>query len=181
MASQWHFGLRISDCGFSRAALRSLFMAFLLLTSASWLLPPVLSQSPTATLSGTVEDESGAIVPGASVTVLNAATSQERQATTNDQGYFTISLLQPGNYIVTTKRAGFAAVQFRNVVLNVGDQKALKIVLKAGDVSATVEVTSEAPLVNESPAVATSVDRQFVENIPLNGRSFPSLITLTPG
>ena len=181
MASQWHFGLRISDCGFSRAALRSLVMAFLLLASASWLLPPALSQSPTATLSGTVEDESGAVVPGATVTVLNSATSLERQSTTNDQGFFTISLLQPGNYTVTTRRNGFAAVQFRNVVLNVGDQKALKIVLKPGDVGATVEVTSEAPLINESPAVATSVDRQFVENIPLNGRSFQSLITLTPG
>jgi hypothetical protein len=113
--------------------------------------------------------------------VLNAATSLERQGTTNEQGYFTISLLQPGNYIVTTRRDGFAAVQFKNIVLNVGDQKALKIVLKAGDVSAMVQVTSEAPLINESPAVATIVDRQFVENIPLNGRSFQSLITLTPG
>ena len=104
MASQWHFGLRISDCGFSSAALRSLLMASLLLASASWFLPPVLSQSPTATLSGTVEDQSGAVVPGASITVMNAATSLERQATTNDQGYFTISLLQSGNYTVTTRR-----------------------------------------------------------------------------
>jgi hypothetical protein len=181
MARQWHFGLRVSDCGFSKEAFRSLLMAFLLLASASWLLAPVLSQGATATLSGTVQDQSGAVVPGASVTVLNAATSLERQATTNDQGYFSISLLQPGSYIVTTKRDGFAAVQFKNVVLNVGDQKALKIALKAGDVSATVQVTSEAPLINESPAVATIVDRQFVENIPLNGRSFQSLITLTPG
>ncbi|MEP7270620.1 MAG: TonB-dependent receptor [Acidobacteriota bacterium] len=156
-------------------------LAFLLLAPASWLLPPVLSQSATATLSGTVEDASGAVVPGASVNVLNAATSLERQATTNDQGYFAISLLQRGTYIVTTRRAGFGVVQFKNIVLNVGDQKALKIVLKAGDVSATVQVTSEAPLINESPAVSTVVDRQFVENIPLNGRSFQSLITLTPG
>jgi hypothetical protein len=92
-----------------------------------------------------------------------------------------LRLPRSGNYIVTTRRDGFAAVQFKNIVLNVGDQKALKIVLKAGDVSATVQVTSEAPLINESPAVATIVDRQFVENIPLNGRSFQSLITLTPG
>src|SRR5262245_4836358 len=131
MAGKRHFGLRISDCGFSKATFRSLLMAFLLLAPACWLLPPVLSQSATATLSGTVEDQTGAVVPGASVTVLNAATSQERQATTNDQGYFTISLLQPGNYIVTARRDGFAAVQFKNIVLNVGDQKALKIALKA--------------------------------------------------
>src|SRR5205807_9784786 len=68
-----------------------------------------------------------------------------------------------------------------SVVLNVGDQKALEIQLKAGDVNATVQVVNEAPLINESPAVGTTVDRQFVENIPLNGRSFQSLITLTPG
>jgi hypothetical protein len=181
MVFRRHFGLRISGCGFSEAIFRSLLTAFLLLPPASCLLPPALSQSASATLSGTVEDESGAVVPGAGVTVLNSATSLERHATTNDQGYFAISLLQPGAYTVTARRDGFAAVQFKNVVLNVGDQKALKVVLKAGDVSATVQVTGEAPLINESPAVATIVDRQFVENIPLNGRSFQSLITLTPG
>ena len=151
------------------------------LLSAFCLLPSAFAQSATATLSGTVTDQNGAVVPGAAVTVLNTSTTLERHATTNDDGSFTIPLLPPGAYSVTTRRDGFSPVEFKNVVLNVGDQKALKIELKAGDVNATVQVVSEAPLINESPAVATTINRQFVGNLPLNGRSFQSLINLSPG
>src|SRR5262249_49169824 len=113
--------------------------------------------------------------------VVNSATSLERTATTGDSGYFNIPLLPPGTYTVTARREGFAPLRAENVILNVGDQKALQIQLKTGDVNATVEVSSQAPLINESPAVGTVVDRQFVENMPLNGRSFQSLLSLTPG
>ena len=82
---------------------------------------------------------------------------------------------------MTVRRDGFAPIEVKNVVLNVGDQKALPIQLSAGDVNATVQVTRDASLISESPAVGTVVDRQFVENLPLNGRSFQSLIALTPG
>lgn len=156
-------------------------MVFFFLLSASCLLPPAFGQSATATLSGTVEDQNGAVVPGVELAVLNVETYARRQATTNETGYFTVPLLPPGRYTVTARREGFARVEIPNVVLNVGDQKALQIQLKAGDVNATVQVTSEASLVNTSPAVGTVVDRQFVENIPLNGRSLQSLIALTPG
>ncbi len=139
------------------------------------------AQSATATLSGTVEDAAGAIVPGANVTVENIATRLRRQAKSNESGSYTVPLLPPGEYIVTVESQGFAPVQINKVVLNVGDQKALQIQLKAGDVNATVQVTNEPELISESPAVGTVVDRQFVANIPLNGRSFQSLITLTPG
>ena len=158
----------------------AVFSAVMLLTAHCSLLS-VAAQSATATLSGTVIDQNGAVVPGAAVTLLNIATTLERHATTNDDGSFTILLLPPGNYSVTTRRDGFSPVEFKNVVLNVGDQKSLKIELKAGDVNAQVQVTSEAPLINESPAVGTVIDRQFVGNLPLNGRSFQSLILLTPG
>ncbi len=155
----------------------------LLLTAvvAFCLLPSALGQSTSATLSGTVEDQNGAVVPGAAIVVQNVGTSLKRQASTNDEGSFTIPLLPPGTYAITIRRDGFTPLEVRDVVLNVGDQKALQIQLKAGDVNATVQITSEAPLINESPAVATTIDRQFVANIPLNGRSFQSLITLTPG
>src|SRR6266542_80656 len=138
-------------------------------------------QSATATLSGTVVDQNGAVLPSAEITVENISTALKRQATTNDQGDFTIVLLPPATYTVTAQRTGFAPLRIENVVLNVGDQKALQIQLQAGSVSEMVKVTADAPLINESPAVGTVVDRQFVENIPLNGRSFQSLITLTPG
>ena len=139
------------------------------------------AQSATATLSGTVTDQQGAVVAGATVKITDPARASERQATTNDEGFFTFVQLQPTNYTIRAERGGFAATEIRDVVLNVGDQRSLQIRLKAGDVSATVTVENTPPLIDESPAVSTVVDRQFVENLPLNGRSFQSLITLTPG
>jgi Carboxypeptidase regulatory-like domain/TonB dependent receptor len=138
-------------------------------------------QSATATLSGTVQDQNGAVVAGANVTVLNAATSLRRQAATSEQGYFTIPLLPPGTYSLMAERQGFAPVKVPEVVLNVGDQKALQIQLKAGDVNAAVTVDSEATTVRTDGSVGTVVNRQFIANIPLNGRSLQSLISLTPG
>src|SRR6266446_3813302 len=160
-----------------RFALRSLLVVALCALPFAF----AAAQSATATLSGTVEDERGAVVPGASVTVINNATLLKRDAITNSEGYFTVPLLQPGSYTVRAQHDGFRIAQIDNVVLNVGDQKALQIPLKTGDIKETVNITGEAPLINESPAVGTVVDRQFVGNLPLNGRSFQALITLAPG
>jgi carboxypeptidase family protein/TonB-dependent receptor-like protein len=159
--------------------LKRFLLSCCLLIAASCI--TAFGQSTTATLSGTVTDQNGAIVPGVAISAINPATSLERTATTSDAGYFSIPLLPPGTYTVTAKRDGFAPLRAENVVLNVGDQKALQIQLKAGDVNATVQVLNDAPLINESPAVSTVIDRQFVENLPLNGRSFNTLLQLTPG
>ena len=161
-------------------ALRSLRFAALLFALTA--LPfAAHAQTATATLSGTVEDEKGAVVPGVTVAVLNVDTSFRRESTTNDSGSFLFTLLPPGHYSLTAERQGFKVMQVPSIVLNVGDQKALQIKLEAGNISETVRIEGEAPLINESPAVATTVDRQFVGNIPLNGRSLQSLIALTPG
>jgi len=153
---------------------------FLLLTVHCSLLT-VTAQSTSATLSGTVEDTQGAVVPNVTVAVLNLDTSLQRQTITDESGSYVFVFLPPGRYRVTAEGKGFAKVQIENVVLNVGDQKALQIQLKAGNISEMVQITNDAPLIDTSPAVGTVVDRQFVENIPLNGRSFQSLIALTPG
>jgi hypothetical protein len=144
-------------------------------------LPRVLGQTTTATLSGTVEDENGAVIPSARVAAVDTAKGLKRETTTNEQGAFTIPLLPPSTYTVTVEQTGFTPVELSNVVLNVGDHKALVIQLKAGTVSEMVRVAAEPPLINESPTVGTVVNRQFVENIPINGRSFQSLMALTPG
>src|SRR5260370_23339187 len=139
------------------------------------------AQSSVASLSGSVVDQNGAVIPGVAIEVTNPGTAFMRQTTTNDEGFYVFPLLPPTKDTVTARHEGFAPVRIPDVVLNVGDQKALQIQLKAGDVNATVQVTNDAPLINESPAVGTVVDRQFAANIPLNGRSFQSLINLTPG
>src|SRR6266508_4003907 len=128
-------------------------LRFVLLTAFCLLLTAVAAhaQSATATLSGTIEDQNKASIPGVLVTIENTGTTLKREATTNDDGSFTVPLLPPGRYVVTARRDGFAPVQINDVVLNVGDQKGLKIELKAGDVNAQVQVTGEAPLINTSP------------------------------
>src|SRR5258708_749672 len=144
---------------FRRSCFPMVVLVFLL--SAFCLVPVVMGQSATATLSGTVADQNGAVIPGAFVTAVNTATTLERQATTDSNGSYTFPLLPPGTYIVRVQAQGFTPVENRNVVLNVGDQKALRIELKAGDINATVQVINEAPLINESPAVGTVIDRRF--------------------
>ncbi|HEU0180443.1 MAG TPA: TonB-dependent receptor [Blastocatellia bacterium] len=150
---------------------------------ASLIAPPskTTAQSATATLSGSVTDQTGAAVANAGIKAVNTATNLERRTTSDSEGLFTLPLLPPGNYTILCERAGFAAVTKRDLVLNVGDQRTLLIQLRVGGVSATVNVTDEPALLNESPAVGTVVDRQFATNQPLNGRSFQSLIGLAPG
>ena len=140
-----------------------------------------LAQSSTATLSGTVEDQKGAIVAGASIALVNVAQGSQRLTTSNNEGRFVFPSLAPGQYSLTATRTGFAPVEVKNITLNVNDQVALRITLVVGGISQSVEVLEGASLINESAEVATVVDRQFVANLPLNGRSFQSLMTLTPG
>src|SRR5260370_1324908 len=110
----------------------------------------VAAQSATATLSGTVVDQNGAVIPGANITVLNTATSGRRQTTTNDEGYFTVPLLPSGTYTVAALRDGFSPVQVSNVVLNIGDRKVLQIQLKAGDIKEAVTVESDTLTINQT-------------------------------
>jgi hypothetical protein len=140
----------------------------------------VNAQSSTATLSGTVIDQNGALIPGANVAVINIAQGLQRNTITNAEGVFVVPLLPPGIYTVKAERQGFTPAEVRDVALNVNSNVTLTVQLAVGSVGQTVSVVDSA-LINESSTVATVVDRQFVENLPLNGRSFQSLISLTPG
>jgi hypothetical protein len=159
-------------------ALRLFVFLFLLLTAAI----TVTAQSATATLSGTVSDQNGALVSNANVAVINIAQGFQRNAVTTSDGTFVVSLLPPGAYTVKTEREGFTTSEVKNVVLNINDRVSLQIELKVGGVSGiNVDVVDRISLANDSPAIGTVVDHQFVENLPLNGHSFQSLIFQTPG
>src|ERR1051325_10266164 len=153
----------------------------LLLALLLCLFVSVSAQSATATLSGTIEDERGGLIPGVTVSLTNKDTQLGREATTSDQGYFVIPLVPPGSYTLRAQAQGFAPIQFPNIVLNVGDNKALQIQLRAGDVNAQVTIDSDADTVRTDGSVGTVINRQFVSNMPLNGRSLQALIQLTPG
>jgi hypothetical protein len=139
------------------------------------------AQSATATLNGSVIDPQGAVVSGARVSLTNPDTRQQWQTTTGDDGSFVLAQLPPSTYTLEVEQPGFANTQLPAVVLNVGDQRTLKIELKIAQVGESVTVTTGAPLIDSSPAVATVVDRQFVANQPLNGRSLLPLVELSPG
>lgn len=137
------------------------------------------AQSATANLSGTVIDQQNAVVAGASVTITDEARAFERTTTTNGDGNFIFTQLAPSRYTIKVSRNGFAEAQLPNVVLNVNDQSAVRIQLKVAGTD--VAVTVEAPIIAESPEVSTVVNQQFIENQPLNGRSFQTLVELSPG
>jgi hypothetical protein len=137
-------------------------------------------QSATATLTGTVTDERGAAIAGARVTIADAARALRREAVTGGDGVFRLMQLPPSRYQLVVEQRGFATTELMGVVLNVGEQSALRIELKIAGVGEVVTI-SDVSLVGDSPAVSTVVDRQFVENQPLNGRSFQTLVELSPG
>ncbi|MGH9844757.1 MAG: TonB-dependent receptor domain-containing protein [Blastocatellia bacterium] len=155
----------------------SLIMTFSLICRA----PHARAQSAVAALSGTVIDAQGGAIPGATVRIANPSTGFRREVTTNNEGIYTFPSLAPGNYTVTVEGQGFATAELKDVALNVNDQRSLRIQLKVGGVGETIQVTDTLPLIDQSSSVSTVVDRQFVENLPMNGRSFQSLIALTPG
>lgn len=139
------------------------------------------AQTATATLAGVVADETDAAIPNVSLTLVNFDTAIERRATTSGNGSFSFPFVPPGRYTLTAVRDGFAPAELRDVVLRVGDALTLRLILKIGAVSDAVVVQGKARPVSRSGAVATTVDRAFIENQPLNGRSFQTLIGLAPG
>ena len=139
------------------------------------------AQGVQAALSGVATDESGAVVPGVRIEVVDAATGRRREARSDAEGRFTIPFLPPGSYTIFARRDGFDHLQIDNVVLNAADQLAITIRLRIAALRERVSVVERAGQVSTSPAVSTVVDRTFVENMPLNGRTFQSLIALAPG
>jgi len=141
-----------------------------------------LAQSPTGTISGIVVDASEGSIPNADVVLVNDATGIQYAAKTNAEGIYVVTNLPPGPYRIQVSKVGFKTLIKPDITLAVQDAVAINFTLPIGAISEVVTIEAGAPLVNtESAAVSTVVDRQFVENMPLNGRSFQTLIALTPG
>ncbi len=138
--------------------------------------------SELAELTGYVSDPTGARVPHCRIQVTNVDTNISYLGDTNDVGLYRISAIPVGNYRVIVQKAGFKTVVKQGIELHVQDVVSLNFQLEVGAVAESITVEGGAPLVNtESAAVSTVVDRNFAENLPLNGRSFQGLIDTTPG
>src|SRR6266498_669074 len=155
-----------------------LLAALLLLSLASAL----RAQSTNASLTGRVSDPQKALIVDAKVAVISAGTNVRAEITTNGSGEYYFANLAPAVYRIEVEKAGFKKLLKPDLILHVQDALKIDFEMTLGDVSETVTIEGGAPLVNtESAAVSTVVDRTFVENLPLNGRSFQTLIALTPG
>ncbi len=135
----------------------------------------------TATISGTVKDESGSVLPGVTVTVTEVNTSATRTVVTEHDGRFRAPQLSIGNYEVRAEMQGFQTAIQRGIQLTVGREAVLELALKVGGVEESVIVSAEAPLVNATSAnVGALVERTSIEMMPLNGRDITQLATLQP-
>jgi hypothetical protein len=160
-----------------RINLAVLFLVLFLSTGNS-----ALCQSPNGSISGVVLDPDAKSMPGAEIIVLNDLTGVRYVDSTNSEGIYAVPNLPPGSYRIQVSKVGFKSIIKPDIVLNVQDALSINFTLPIGASSVVVTVEGGAPLVNTTNAsVSTVVDRQFAENLPMNGRSFQTLIQLTPG
>src|SRR6266852_4649009 len=142
----------------------------------------VSAQVSTGTISGVVQDPSGAAIPGVMVTIRNVDTGTVRTLTTDAGGRYTAPDLSLGNYEVTGQQSGFQTEVRSGITLTVGREAVVNLGLKVGQISEKVLVTGEAPLVESTTSALSSlVDERTIRDLPLNGRSYDQLALLQPG
>jgi hypothetical protein len=158
------------------------FLAFVALAFSPLLSVTAHAQVAGATLSGTVTDQSGAFVPQAAISIRNVATDITRNTTTSASGFYSVPNLLPGTYDVKASAQGFSTHLSTGITLTVGAQQVLDITLQVGQISQTVQVTTEAPNVElASSSISATVNSTTVRELPLNGRSWTDLAALQPG
>src|SRR5215213_3603554 len=158
--------------------IRFVLLAFVLLLGMNSLM---FSQEETsATITGQVVDAAGAAVPNVTVTVVNTATGETRNVQTNDEGSYNVFPLSPGSYTVTVEQAGFKK-SVTNVSLNARDRRPVQITLEVGAPTEVVTVTSEPPLIQDSPTGQALISGNQVTELPLNNRNFIRLVETVPG
>jgi hypothetical protein len=156
-------------------------IAFLFAFAVSLALP-VAAQSPNGTINGRVLDPSNKVIGGADILVINDATGLKYSGKTNDDGIYVVPNLPPGAYRLQVSKLGFKTLIKPDIVLNIQDALSINFTLPVGAVFETVTVEGGASMINTTDAsVSTVIDQTYVENMPLNGRSFQDLILLTPG
>ena len=140
------------------------------------------AQGTQGSISGTVFDATGGVLPGATVRLLNEGTGQRWNATTSAAGNYRFPALLPGTYTAEAESPGFKAFRNSGVTLQVAQNATLDLRLEVGAVTESVEVKSSSPILNrETAAVGQVIENKQIVDMPLNGRNFLQLGLLVPG
>ncbi len=166
----------LSSClrtGFAAAAAT---LAVSAVTASGWAQTAALGN-----ISGVVRDAAGSVVPSAAVTVINVGTGAKKDLTTDTDGHYTATFLQPGTYEVVISSSGFGRVDQKNVEVTVGNTNTVDATLPAASVTSEVTVTTDQVLVDADRVDQSQVvGEQLVNNLPVNGRRFDNFVLLTP-
>ncbi|HEY0308755.1 MAG TPA: carboxypeptidase-like regulatory domain-containing protein [Acidobacteriaceae bacterium] len=159
-------------------ALCVLFFAFVCICTV----PAFAQSATTGAIGGTIYDPAGSVLAGVEITALNAATGEIRTTVTKTSGEYRITDLTPGTYTVTVTAQGFQTYKAVQVPVAVGTVSDIAPKLTVGNVSETVEVTDETPLMHtQSSEISSVVDQNMIDNLPINGRRYSNFALLTPG
>src|SRR5947209_7376304 len=143
---------------------------------------PLLYGQANGSFSGTVSDKTGSVVSGATVTVTSQGTGLSRETKTDDTGHYLTPLLPVGNYTIRVNSQGFKTVEQTDIRLQVNEQREVDFTLVPGSVTEAVEVSAtEVAVETSTPALGQVITAEEVADLPLNGRNFVQLATLTPG
>ena len=153
-----------------------------ILITFSLAMMPMLAQTSTGSITGSVTDESGAVIPGATITATRTATGETRTVVSEDNGFYRVLNISPGVYTVRCEMPGFKTIVDENVEVTVGEIKTINFAMNIGEVSEEIIVSSVAETVNkEEGRLSQLVESAEIEDLPLNGRNAYQLAQLGPG
>src|SRR5438477_449494 len=150
--------------------------------SVTFFISPLLYGQANGSFLGTVSDKTGSVISGAAVTVTSQGTGLSRETKTDDTGHYLTPLLPVGNYTIRVNSQGFKTVEQTDIRLQVNEQREVDFTLVPGSVTEAVEVSAtEVAVETSTPTLGQVITAQQVADLPLNGRNFVQLATLTPG
>ena len=153
----------------------ALYLCFVISLSLS-------AQTPSGEISGVVADQAGSVVPGVKVMLTNTATNAPREVQTNDSGLYAFPALPPGIYTLKVEKAGFRAIERKNIEVLTGSANRIDVSLEVGELTNVVEVTGGAPMLqSENASIGTVIENRSIVELPLNGRNYLQLTSLIPG
>ncbi len=157
-------------------------LSFAILFASCVSIVTMAQSTTTGAIGGVVTNPNKESVPGAAIVAKNTETNKEDSVTSDDQGSFKVANLQPGIYSITINAAGFSAYTQERVVVEVGRTTPMNPSLAIGPVQGTVEVTSEAPVINTSQQdFSSNINQTSINELPINGRRWSNFALLTPG